>query len=85
MGDVACADALPLASESVGAIVLQHLAARGLLDRGLRIRTLCLPDRLIDHATQKQQYDEAGLGVADIVAAAIGALGHGGAIVPARA
>jgi len=30
-----------------GSLVLHHLAARGLLDRGLKIRPLALPDRFI--------------------------------------
>ena len=34
---------------------------RGLLDRGLKIRPLTLPDRFIDHDTPEKQYDEAGL------------------------
>jgi 1-deoxy-D-xylulose-5-phosphate synthase len=68
-----------------GAIVLQHLAARGLLDRGLRIRPLCLPDRFIDHDSPKKQYDEAGLNAPHIVAAALAALGEEIAVLPARA
>jgi 1-deoxy-D-xylulose-5-phosphate synthase len=69
-----------------GAIVLQHLAARGLLDQGLKIRTLCLPDRFIDHDTPRRQYDEAGLNAPHIVAAALGALGRDeSAARPARA
>ncbi|MBW8268437.1 1-deoxy-D-xylulose-5-phosphate synthase [Caldovatus aquaticus] len=68
-----------------GAIVLQHLAARGLLDQGLKIRTLCLPDRFIDHDSPRKQYDEAGLNAPHIVAAALGALGRAEAARPARA
>ncbi len=68
-----------------GGIVLQHLAGRGLLDRGLRLRTLCLPDRLVEHASPKQQYDDAGLNASHIVAAAVDALGRDTAMMPARA
>jgi 1-deoxy-D-xylulose-5-phosphate synthase len=70
-----------------GAIVLQHLAARGMLDQGLKIRTLCLPDRFIDHDTPRRQYDEAGLNAPHVVAAALGALGRDESAVarPARA
>ena len=32
-----------------GALVLHHLAATGLLDRGLKVRTMTLPDVFIDH------------------------------------
>jgi 1-deoxy-D-xylulose-5-phosphate synthase len=68
-----------------GALVLHHLAARGMLDRGLRIRTLTLPDRLIDHDTPRRQYDAAGLNAPQIVAAALSALGREVAAAPARA
>jgi 1-deoxy-D-xylulose-5-phosphate synthase len=68
-----------------GALVLHHLAARGMLDRGLKIRTLTLPDRLIDHDTPRRQYDLAGLNAPQIVAAALAALGREVAAAPARA
>ncbi|PZW42225.1 1-deoxy-D-xylulose-5-phosphate synthase [Humitalea rosea] len=68
-----------------GAMVLQHLAKTGLLDRGLRIRTLCLPDRLIDHDSPRKQYDEAGLNAPQIVAAGLAALGSDAQARPARA
>ena len=58
-----------------GRFVLQHLAWRGLLDHGLKVRPMCLPDRFIDHDSPKKQYDEAGLNAAQIVAAAVSALG----------
>ena len=65
--------------------MLQHLALRGKLDHGLKIRPLCLPDRFIDHENPKKQYDEAGLNAAQIVAAAVSALGADAAVKPARA
>ena len=68
-----------------GSFVLQHLALRGMLDHGLKIRPLCLPDRFIDHENPKKQYDEAGLNAAQIVAAAVAALGSGAAVQPVRA
>jgi len=58
-----------------GAAVLQHLAMRGLLDGGVRVRSMTLPDRFIDHNTPAAQIIEAGLGAKDIVATAMGALG----------
>jgi 1-deoxy-D-xylulose-5-phosphate synthase len=61
-----------------GSLVMQHLAWRGLLDGGLKIRPMTLPDRLIDHDTQQRQYDEAGLNAPHIVAAVLGALGQEG-------
>jgi 1-deoxy-D-xylulose-5-phosphate synthase len=68
-----------------GSFVLQHLALRGMLDAGLKVRPMCLPDRFIDHDNPKKQYDEAGLNAAQIVAMAVSALGSGAAARPARA
>ena len=56
--------------------VLQHLATAGLLDHGLKVRPLVLPDRFIDHASPARQYDEAGLDAPHIVATALAALGR---------
>ena len=71
-----------------GAAVLQHLAARGLLDGGVRVRSMTLPDRFIDHSTPAAQIIEAGLGAKDIVATVMGALGKDAAkptlMVPVR-
>ena len=58
-----------------GAHVLHHLANRGALDRGLRIRTLTLPDRYIDQASPADMYADAGLTATHIATAAIEALG----------
>jgi 1-deoxy-D-xylulose-5-phosphate synthase len=49
---------------------------RGLLDRGLKIRPLVLPDRFIDHDTPAKQYDQAGLTAKHIAQAALQALGR---------
>ncbi|MEL7343791.1 MAG: 1-deoxy-D-xylulose-5-phosphate synthase [Pseudomonadota bacterium] len=69
-----------------GAHVLHELAARGALDRGLRIRTMTLPDRFIDHASPADMYADAGLTVADIEMTALEALGAVTAdFVPKRA
>ena len=57
------------------ALVMQHLALRGLLDGALRIRPMTLPDRFIDHNTPAAQMIEAGLSAKDIVATALQALG----------
>jgi 1-deoxy-D-xylulose-5-phosphate synthase len=59
-----------------GATVLQLLATEGVLDRGLKIRTLALPDRFIDHDKPERQIIECGLDAKSIVAAALGALGR---------
>ena len=64
---------------------MQHLAWRGLLDSGLKVRPMCLPDLFIDHDAPKKQYDEAGLNAAHIVATAVAALGADAKALPARA
>jgi 1-deoxy-D-xylulose-5-phosphate synthase len=54
-----------------------HFAAwDGLLDRGLKIRPLVLPDRFIDQDTPERMYEIAGLDAKSIVAAALSALGR---------
>jgi 1-deoxy-D-xylulose-5-phosphate synthase len=69
-----------------GSHVLHALAGAGLLDRGLKVRPLVLPDRLIEHDAQARQYADAGLDAAAIVAAALAALGRSDeAGLPARA
>ena len=60
-----------------GAFVLHSLAERGLLDNGLRIRTLTLPDIFQDHDTPEKMYEQAGLDARSIAASAIKALGRG--------
>jgi 1-deoxy-D-xylulose-5-phosphate synthase len=60
-----------------GAFVLHSLAERGLLDKGLRIRTLTLPDVFQDHDTPEKMYEFAGLDARSIAASAIKALGRG--------
>ncbi|MEO1238454.1 MAG: transketolase C-terminal domain-containing protein, partial [Pseudomonadota bacterium] len=58
-----------------GAHVLHHLANRGALDRGLKIRTMTLPDRFIDQAGPAEMYAQAGLTSDRIAATALEALG----------
>ncbi len=58
-----------------GSAVLQHLAWKGLLDGGLKVRPMALPDRFIDHNSQPKQIAEAGLSAKDIVAAALNVFG----------
>jgi len=55
--------------------VLMHLASTGALDRGVRVRPLTLPDRLIDHDAPAKQYAQAGLDAQAIAATARTALG----------
>ncbi|MBJ7250757.1 MAG: 1-deoxy-D-xylulose-5-phosphate synthase [Acetobacteraceae bacterium] len=68
-----------------GSMVMHHLATRGLLDRGLKIRPMCLPDVFIDHEAPRKQYDQAGLNAPQIVATALSALGKAEMQLPARA
>ncbi|WP_295135729.1 1-deoxy-D-xylulose-5-phosphate synthase [uncultured Reyranella sp.] len=56
--------------------VLQYLATSGLLDAGLKVRPLVLPDRFLDHASPARQYEWAGLNAPQIVATALAALGQ---------
>ncbi len=58
-----------------GAFTLQFLASRGALDRGLKVRTLVLPDRFQDHDKPEIMYAEAGLDADGITFAALQALG----------
>ncbi|MEL6565025.1 MAG: 1-deoxy-D-xylulose-5-phosphate synthase [Pseudomonadota bacterium] len=58
-----------------GAMVLQAMAAQGLLDQGLKVRTLCLPDRFIDQASPDEMYAAAGLDADGIVATVRNAMG----------
>jgi 1-deoxy-D-xylulose-5-phosphate synthase len=67
-----------------GAFVLHMLAERGALDRGLKVRTLVLPDIFQDHDKPELMYAEAGLDADGIVRAALSALGQAG-VAAARA
>ena len=59
-----------------GAHVLHFLAWDGLLDRGLKVRTMVLPDRFQDQDTPERMYEAAGLDAKGIVAAGLAALGR---------
>ena len=58
-----------------GAHVLHFLAETGMLDAGLRVRTMTLPDIFIDQASPEAMYAQARLTAKDIAATALGALG----------
>ncbi len=58
-----------------GAFVLHALADHGALDRGLKVRTLTLPDRFQDQDKPEAMYASAGLDAEGILRAAMGALG----------
>jgi 1-deoxy-D-xylulose-5-phosphate synthase len=59
-----------------GSFVLQHLAGDGLLDRGVKVRTMALPDAFIDHDKPEKMYDVAGLNARHIVATLLACLGR---------
>ena len=58
-----------------GAFVLHYLAGAGVLDAGLKIRTMTLPDVFQDHDAPFKMYDTARLNAAHIVECAREALG----------
>ena len=58
----------------LGAHVLTLASDEGLVDGGLKIRTMRLPDRFQDHDKPDKQYDEAGLNAPQIVDTVLKAL-----------
>src|SRR6478735_4734468 len=58
----------------LGAHVLTLASDEGLLDAGLKIRTMRLPDLFQDHDAPDKQYDHAGLNAPQIVDTALKAL-----------
>jgi 1-deoxy-D-xylulose-5-phosphate synthase len=60
-----------------GAFVLHFMSADGLLDRGVKVRTLTLPDIFQDQDKPELQYAAAGLDADAIANAALLALGRG--------
>ncbi|HEU0135212.1 MAG TPA: transketolase C-terminal domain-containing protein, partial [Allosphingosinicella sp.] len=70
-----------------GAHVLTMASDEGLIDGGLKLRTLRLPDRFQDHDKPEKQIAEAGLDADGIVEAVLKALRHNsaGVIEGARA
>ncbi len=54
-----------------GSQVLQTLAEHGALDRGLKVRSMVLPDIFIDHDTPAAMYAKAGLDANGILAKAL--------------
>ena len=59
-----------------GSHVLQFLAQDGLLDKGLKVRTMTLPDIFIDQDKPAAMYDVAGLNAPGIVETVFAALGR---------
>ncbi len=70
-----------------GSVVLHHLARRGLLDKGLAVRPLTLPDRFIHQGSADQMYEDAGLTIDEICITCLNILFPDGKVVefPSRA
>lgn len=60
-----------------GAFTLHYLAESGLLDTGLKVRTMHLPDVFQDQGKPYDMYERAGLNARHIAAKTIEALGRG--------
>jgi 1-deoxy-D-xylulose-5-phosphate synthase len=58
----------------LGAHVLTLASDEGVVDAGLKLRTMRLPDRFQDHDKPEKQYDEAGLNAPHIVETVLKAL-----------
>jgi 1-deoxy-D-xylulose-5-phosphate synthase len=58
-----------------GTYVMQTLAENGMLDRGLRMRSMVLPDMFIDQDSPNAMYAKAGLDAKGIVAKVFETLG----------
>jgi 1-deoxy-D-xylulose-5-phosphate synthase len=56
--------------------VMQALAEHGVLDRGLKVRSMVLPDIFVDQDSSNAMYAKAGLDAKGIVAKAFQALGQ---------
>ena len=56
--------------------VFHFLAGEGLLDTGLKLRPMMLPDRFIEQDSPQRQYEDAGLAAGNIVTTVLAALGR---------
>ncbi len=59
-----------------GSFVLHHLASAGLLDGGLKVRSIVLPDVFYEHGKPELMYEKAGLNASGIVETVFAALGR---------
>jgi 1-deoxy-D-xylulose-5-phosphate synthase len=69
------------AAGGFGAHVMHFLAHDGLLDRGLKVRPMTLPDVFQDHDTPEKMYAAAGLSADGIVHTVLSALGREAEVV----
>ncbi len=56
--------------------VMTFLANEGLMDKGLKVRPMTLPDRFVAHNSPTAQYDDSGLNAPHIAAAILKTLGR---------
>ncbi len=68
-----------------GSHVLHFLSDQGLLDHGLKVRSLALPDVFQDQDSPRAMYDAAGLNAPQILRAVLAVFGRSEAQRPARA
>lgn len=69
-----------------GSHVFQFLSSDGLLDYGVKVRSMTLPDFFVNHDSPAKQYEAAALTSASVVSTALMALGLDQAVeTPARA
>ncbi len=59
-----------------GSHVLNFLTNEGLLDNGLKVRTLAMPDEFTDHNNPEVMYEQAGLAASGIFDTVLSALGR---------
>jgi 1-deoxy-D-xylulose-5-phosphate synthase len=72
------------ANGGFGSQVLCFLSRQGLLDHGLKVRTLTLPDLFQDHGNAESMYADAGLDAEGIVQTVFAALGRNSRSVAER-
>ena len=60
---------------------MHFMAHDGLLDRGIKVRPMTLPDLFQDHDTPEKMYAQAGLNADGIVHTVLNALGRGAEVV----
>ncbi|WP_293573260.1 1-deoxy-D-xylulose-5-phosphate synthase [Phaeobacter sp.] len=73
------------AAGGFSAQVTQFLLNEGLLDGGVKLRCMTLPDRFIDQASPNEMYAAAGLAVSDIRQTVLRGLSHDSKIAHLRA
>jgi 1-deoxy-D-xylulose-5-phosphate synthase len=67
-----------------GAFVLHYMSDAGLLDAGLKVRAMTLPDLYQDHDSPAKMYDQARLNAPHIVETVLRALGRSAEVIKLR-